>query len=63
MTALSFSILQPYASVSTCMASAEEVQLAHGRGQKDSWEIEYSCEDYGKDAEGSAGSMGRVVQG
>ena len=25
------------------------------------WGIEYSCEDYGKDAEGSAGLMGRGV--
>ena len=31
----------------------------YGRGQRDSWGIEYSCEDYGKDAEGSAGSTGR----
>ena len=31
----------------------------YGRGQRDSWGIEYSCKNYGKDAEGSARSMGR----
>ena len=34
--------------------------MEEGRGTRG--RIEYSYEDYGKDVEGSAGSMGRVVQ-
>ena len=45
------------------MASAGETQLVYRRGQRHLWGIEYSCKDYGKDAEDSAGSTGRVVQG
>ena len=41
------------------MASVGEVYLVYKRGQRDLWGTEYSCEDYKKDVEDSAGSTGR----
>ena len=34
----------------------------YGKGQRDSWGIEYSCEDYGKNMEDSVESTDREVE-
>ena len=41
------------------MTSAGEMKLVYRRGQRDLWGTEYSCEEYGRDVESSAGSTGR----
>ena len=41
------------------MVSTGEAQLIYGRGQKDSWGIEYSYKNYGKDAKSNAGLSGK----